>query len=89
MIAEGIEIPTEYDVRTLRVAEGALPTGPSEVLLDKIAANKLDAGIGTELLIRRFGKPIPLKVTGIWDRPTVGPLQNPTALSPAPLALGS
>ena len=38
-----------------------------------------DAKIGTELLIRRFGKPIPLKVTGIWDRPIVGPLQNPTA----------
>ena len=37
------------------------------------------AGIGTELLVRRFGKPIPLKVTGIWDRPIVGPLQNPTA----------
>ncbi|MEG3584588.1 MAG: ABC transporter permease, partial [Planctomycetota bacterium] len=77
--AEGIEIPDEYKVRTLRVAEGALPSGPSEVLLDKLAARKLDAGIGTELLVRRFGKPIPLKVTGIWDRPIVGPLQNPTA----------
>ena len=77
--AEGIEIPNEYEVRTLRVAEGVLPTGPSEVLLDKLAAQKLDAEVGTELVIRRFGKPIPLKVTGIWDRPIVGPLQNPTA----------
>ena len=77
--AEGIEIPDEYKVRTLRVAQGVLPSGPNEVLLDKLAARKLDAGIGTELLVRRFGKPIPLKVTGIWDRPIVGPLQNPTA----------
>ncbi|MDP7401710.1 MAG: hypothetical protein QF351_07335, partial [Phycisphaerales bacterium] len=49
--AEGIEIPDEYKVRTLRVAEGALPSGPSEVLLDKLAARILDAGIGTELLV--------------------------------------
>ena len=58
---------------------GRAPESEDEIGIDQLAADLLDARIGTKLSIVHFGDPIELSVTGIRDRPKLGALQRPTA----------
>lgn len=78
--ANGVDFDREFEFQTIDITEGRLPTAPHEVLIDPITADALDAGIeppGNQLVVQRFGPPIELTVTGIYQRRRLGALQRP------------
>lgn len=75
--AIGISFALEPRFRRIDLLSGAWPTRDDEVLLDPMTAAALDAAPGDRLLVQRFGDPIALRVSGIYERPDLGALQTP------------
>jgi putative ABC transport system permease protein len=74
-------IGVEFDVetqgfRSIDLTAGTIPTLPNEVLLDPIVAESLEAEPGDRLIIQRFGEPIELIVSGVYDRQRLGAVQR-------------
>ncbi|MGE0303751.1 MAG: FtsX-like permease family protein [Phycisphaerales bacterium] len=68
----GIRPALETRVRAMPFIEGRQIQNPSEIVLDEKAVTALDARLGDELEVVRFGDPILLKVVGIIKAPPLG-----------------
>lgn len=77
----GVEFDGLEQFREIRLDEGRMPETPSEILLDPSSAEQLDAGVGDELAVQRFGPPITLTVSGIYTRRNLGALQRPRIMA--------
>jgi putative ABC transport system permease protein len=66
--AVGVDFEVEQAFRELHLISGRMPVERQEILLDAIAAEELDADVGDELLLQRFGEPIAFTVVGIFER---------------------
>jgi putative ABC transport system permease protein len=66
--AIGVDFEIERRFRELTLIAGRMPVELHEILLDAIAAEELEAGVGDELLLQRFGEPIAFTVAGIYQR---------------------
>lgn len=75
--AQGVDLPSDRQLRTFEWIAGRDIQTPDEIVLDPIAAEKLQAKVGDQLVIQRLGPPIPLRVAGIFNKPIMGALQRP------------
>lgn len=75
--AVGIDPAFDPEFTQLEMREGRRPSGPNEVLIDPMTANQLQAKVGDQLIVQRFGDPIRLTVVGIFERRLIGTLQRP------------
>ena len=83
----GSDLGTEAAFAQVVYTSGHAPSAPSEIGIDPLAAKVLDAGLSTRLRVVRFGAPMELVVTGIYERPSLGALQRPSGqISRATLA---
>ncbi|MCP3902494.1 MAG: FtsX-like permease family protein [Planctomycetes bacterium] len=75
--ALGVDFEHEQRIRPYILEAGRVPERRDEILLDSIAADGLDAGIGDILEIFRFGPKLSVTVVGIRERQRMGMLQEP------------
>jgi len=73
----GTDLSQDLAFDQLKYPIGRAPLTEGEIGIDPVAAQLLDAGIGTRLSVVYFGQPIELTVTGVRERPTLGALQRP------------
>jgi len=73
----GVDPAEDAFFREVEVAEGRRIEGAREVVLDPQTAVALAAKPGDTLRIVRFGKPVEVRVVGIYKRPELGALQRP------------
>lgn len=74
--ARGLDADADAGFRGQSLLEGRLPEAAGEVAVDAMAVRLLKAKVGDRLEVQRFGDAIPLVVTGILDRPSLGALQR-------------
>jgi putative ABC transport system permease protein len=75
--AVGVDFDVEMTgFRSIDIVAGHVPSSSHEVLLDPIAAEALDAKPGDQLVVQRFGNPIELVVSGIYERQRLGAVQR-------------
>lgn len=74
--AVGINFDLYGDFQRINLREGALPTNDHEIIIDPMTARWLEATPGTMLQVQRFGDPVELLVTGIYERQELGVLQR-------------
>jgi putative ABC transport system permease protein len=75
--AYGVEFSTDQQFRSLKLKSGRLPTSKHELLADVRTAQELRSDVGDELEIQRFGDPIRLRISGIYEREMLGAVQRP------------
>lgn len=75
--AVGVDLQIENLIRDTNVVEGAWPKQPNEILLDRPTADQLHARVGDALEVQRFGEPVPLVVSGIFEQVRLPALQRP------------
>ena len=75
--ARGIEPSEDAFFREVEIETGRRIEGAGEIVLDPGTAEALKAKPGDTLRIVRFGKPLEVKVVGIYTRPVLGALQRP------------
>ena len=75
--ARGLDPARDPRFEGLPLREGRRPSGPTEIALDPMTAETLDARTGTAVRVVRLGKPIDLTVSGVMERPLLGALQRP------------
>lgn len=75
--ALGVDFELERTFRAPRYSSGAAPTDPGEITIDPLTVDELQASVGDALVVQRFGEPIPLKVTGVFERPKLPAVQRP------------
>ncbi|MHC4909592.1 MAG: FtsX-like permease family protein [Planctomycetota bacterium] len=75
--AIGIDMDLEQRFRSIPLRDGQWPANSHEVLLDPLTAEALDASVGDELRVQRFGTPIDLVVAAIFERRSLGTVQRP------------
>ena len=73
----GVEPTEDAFFREVELESGRRIESVGEVVLDPLTAKALEAKPGDNLTILRFGKPISVKVVGIYKRPALGALQRP------------
>lgn len=73
----GVDPAEDAFFREVEIAEGRRIEGPREVVLDPQTAEALAATPGDTLRIVRFGKPLEVRVVGVYKRPALGALQRP------------
>lgn len=76
----GVDLDSDALFAQKRYRIGRAPLSENEIALDPVAQERLSAVPGMRLRIVQFGDPIELIVTGIYERPTLGALQRPTAV---------
>ncbi|MFN5497189.1 MAG: ABC transporter permease, partial [bacterium] len=74
--ARGIEPQEDAFFREVEIESGRRIEGANEIVLDPGTAGALKAKPGDTLRIVRFGKPLEVKVVGIYKRPVLGALQR-------------
>ncbi len=72
VVAFGIDPVAEFTIRPTKLAEGRLVEKDGEILIDNLAAGKLEAKVGDVLDVERFGDPIRLTVVGISKQGPLG-----------------
>ncbi|MBM4111441.1 MAG: FtsX-like permease family protein [Phycisphaerae bacterium] len=77
--ARGDDLVEDVRIREVTMLAGRRPERDDEIIVDPLAAQLLDAGPGTQVVVQRFGEPVPLTITGIYERPVLGALQRPLA----------
>jgi len=73
----GVDPAEDAHFREVEIETGRRIEAPGEVVLDPLTAKTLDAEPGDTLRIVRFGKPIEVRVAGVYERPILGALQRP------------
>ncbi len=76
----GEDLAEDLKMRHVVMLSGRRPEREDEIIIDPLAAEQLAAVPGTNVDVLRFGETIHLRVTGIYERPVLGALQNPLAL---------
>jgi len=75
--AIGIDFALERRFRPFDLAAGRMPRTRTEIVIEPLAAERLDVGIGQTLVALRLEGPIALDVVGIYERRKLGTLQQP------------
>ncbi|MSQ90016.1 MAG: ABC transporter permease [Phycisphaerales bacterium] len=73
----GTDLAHDQAFAQLEYRIGRAPLTEDEVGIDPLAARILDAQPGTKLEVVRFGDPIFLTVSGVYERAALGALQRP------------
>ncbi len=79
-IAQGVEPGLDEQLRPLKITQGRMIRDGGEIVIDSSAQRKLQAELGDELRVIRFGDPLSFKLVGIVDRPPLGVLQRRMAV---------
>jgi putative ABC transport system permease protein len=74
--ARGIEPSEDAFFREVEIESGRRIEGANEIVLDPGTAEALQAEPGDTLRVVRFGKPLEVKVVGVYKRPVLGALQR-------------
>ena len=74
----GSDLGSDAAFAQVTYTSGSPPSGEREIGLDPAAAKALDAAPGTRLRVVRFGAPMELVVSGLYERPMLGALQRPS-----------
>ena len=75
--ARGVEPSEDAFFREVEIESGTRIESAGEIVLDPATASALRAKPGDTLRIMRFGRPLEVKVVGIYKRPVLGALQRP------------
>jgi putative ABC transport system permease protein len=75
--ALGIDPEHDRSLQGVTIQSGRDILAADEIILDPMSAERLRAGVGDELVVQRFGEPVPLRVVGLFERETIGVLQRP------------
>ena len=75
--ARGVDVQHDSEFKQIDLLKGRLPESVSEILIDPLTSELLQATIGDTLVVERFGQPIKLEVVGIQEREMLGALQKP------------
>ncbi len=73
----GIDLVSEWEIRTPKMLAGQLPTTAGEVVVDPQVAHRLNISVGDTLRIGSFGLYEEVVVAGILNRQALGVLQKP------------
>lgn len=76
-IGYGLMLDREFKLRPHSLREGRTIERDGEVALDPLSVEELDAQVGDELEVVRFGTPVKLKVVGIVDQAAMGGIARP------------
>jgi putative ABC transport system permease protein len=76
-VAYGYNFEVEQQLRDFALTSGRFPNTSNEILIDPLTADRLKVVAGDVLLVQRFGDPIELTISGIFDRPLMGAIQRP------------
>ena len=77
--ARGDDLAEDLRLREVTMVAGRRPERADEIIVDPLAAQMLGAAPGTQVDVQRFGEPLRLTITGIYERPVLGALQRPLA----------
>ena len=77
--ARGDDLAEDLRLREVTMVAGRRPERDDEIIVDPLAAQMLGAAPGTQVDVQRFGEPLRLTITGIYERPVLGALQRPLA----------
>jgi putative ABC transport system permease protein len=75
--ARGVDPREDGFFREVEIERGRRIEADGEAVLDPKTAAALRAEPGATLRIQRFGKPVEVKVVGVYRRPALGALQRP------------
>ena len=75
--ARGVDPREDGFFREVEIERGRRIEADGEAVLDPKTATALRAEPGATLRIQRFGKPVEVKVVGVYKRPALGALQRP------------
>ncbi len=79
-VAQGVEPGLDEKLRPLKIVRGRMIQAPGEIVIDGTARRNLEAELGDQLRIVRFGDPMTLTIVGVVDRPPLGVLQRRMAV---------
>lgn len=78
-VGQGVDPARERLMRPTRLAAGRELRAAGEIVLDDLLAEELDAAVGDELTVERWGEPMSIVVVGVRETVRMGQVRRPEA----------